>query len=142
MHNLIVNLCEKRNSPCTQEIPEVRIKRQVFEHYLKDIFKIISFYGIFRIEITSPNPNHKKYQVKTDDIDTEFSKVFVQYIKNIQHQNSQRANLIFTNDVFSIIYSYLSQLELQEPQGDSPIQTSPHTTVRQEINIKTFKYNT
>ena len=53
----------------------------------------------------------------------------------MQHQNSQRANSVFTNDVFSLIYSYLSILELEEPQSDSPIQKSRHTIVRQEKQI-------
>ena len=55
--------------------------------------------------------------------------------ESIQHQNSQRANSIYTNDVFSLIYSYLSIIELNEPQGDSPTQTSRHTIVRQEIHL-------
>ena len=76
--------------------------------------KITSHYGIYTIEIASPKPNHKKHRIQTDDIDIEFSKVFTDYIKNIQHQNSQRANSIFTNNVFSIIPSYLSILELKE----------------------------
>ena len=53
----------------------------------------------------------------------------------MQHQNSQRANSIFINDVFSLIYSYLSILELNEPQGDPPTQTSRHTIVSQEIDL-------
>ena len=76
----------------------------------------------------------QKYQIQTDDIDIEFSKVFALYIENKQHQKPQRANSIFTNDIFSNIYSYLSILELKEPQGVSPIQTARHTTARQEIN--------
>ena len=43
--------------------------------------------------------------------------------------------MIFTNDVFSLIYGYLSILELDEPQSDSPTQTSRHTIVRQEIHV-------
>ena len=53
----------------------------------------------------------------------------------MQHQNLQIANSKFTNDVFSLIYNYLSILELKKPQGDSSTQTSRHTTVRQEIYI-------
>ena len=90
---------------------------------------------MYTLEIKSPNAVHDKYLIQTDDVDIEFSKVFTQYIKNIQHQNSQRANPIFTNDVLSLIYSYVSILELKEPQSDSPTQTSRHTTVRQEIHI-------
>ena len=42
---------------------------------------------------------------------------------------------MFTNDVFALIYSYLSILELNELQGDSLTQTSRHTIVRQKIHI-------
>ena len=55
------------------------------------------------------------------------------YIKNIQHQNSPRANSIFTNDVFSLIYSYVSILENIRTESTSPVQTSRHTNVRNEI---------
>ena len=116
-----------------QEFPEVKIKRQIIDPYLKDICNITSYYGIFTIEITSPKPKQIKHQTQKDDIDKEFSKVFKDYVKNIQQQNSQRANSIFTNNVFSITYSYLSILELRETQGDSPTQTSRKTAVRQEI---------
>ena len=59
--------------------------------------------------------------------------MFTEYIKNIQHQNSQRANSIFTNDVFAIIYNYLSILEGTETESKSPVQASRHTNVRNEI---------
>ena len=66
-------------------------------------------------------------------VDLKFSKVFTEYIKNIQHQNSQRANSIFTNDVFAIIYNFLSIIEKKETESTSPVQTSRHTNVRNEI---------
>ena len=75
-------------------------------------------------------------------MDIEFSKVFTQCIKNIQHQNSKRANSIFTNDVFSLIYSYISILELETLQSDSPTQTSRQTVVREEIHIFSKFLNT
>ena len=108
--NLIANWI----SPCKQEFPEVQIKRQILDQYLKDIYNITSHYGVFTIKIASPKPNHKKHQIQTDQIDIEFSKVFTDYIKNIQHQNSQWANLLFTNNIFSIISSDLSILELKK----------------------------
>ena len=128
--NLIANLFEKGESPCTREFPDVKTKRPFLDHYLKGICSLISQYGIYK----SPNAFHDRYLIKTDDLDIEFSKAFTQHIKSIQHQNSQRANSIFTNDVFSIIYSYLFILELKEPQNDSPTQTSRHSIVRQEMN--------
>ena len=48
-YNLIVNLFEKGNSPCKQEFPEVRRKRQLLDQYLKDIWNITSHYGIYTI---------------------------------------------------------------------------------------------
>ena len=134
-YNLIVYLLEKGVSPCKQEFPEVQIKRQILDHNLKDIYNITSLYGMFTIEIASPKLNHKKHQIRTEDIDIEFSKFITDYIKIIQHQNSQRANSIFTNDVFAVNNSYLSILESKETQGDSPNQISRHTAVRREISI-------
>ena len=133
--NLIENLFEKGESPCTKEFPDVKFKRQLLDHYLKGICSLSSQYGIYTIEIRSPNAFQDRYLIQTDDVDIEFSKLFTQYTENIQHQNSQGANSIFTNDVFSPIYSYLSILQLNAPQGDSPTQTSRHTIVRQEIHI-------
>ena len=105
-HNLIVTLFEKENSPCKQEFPEIRKKRQILDHYLKCLCHITSYYGIFTIEILSPQSNQPTHQIQKDDKDIKFSKVFADYIKNIHqniHQNSQTANSIFTNDVFSLL---------------------------------------
>ena len=116
----------------------VKIKRQIIEHYLKDICNLTQQYGIYTIEFSTPNPNHRKYVIQTDDLELEFSKVFLEYIKSIQYHNSQRANSIFTNEVFAIIDSYISILEKTEFQSISPTETSKHTKVRQEITLFSF----
>ena len=85
-------------SPCKAEIPDVKNKRQIIEHYLKDICNLTQQYGIYTIEFSTPNTAHRKYVIQTDDIELEFSKVFIEYIKSIQYHNSQRANSIFTNE--------------------------------------------
>ena len=131
--NLIANSFEQGISPCKTEFPEVKIKRQIFDHYLKGICNLTQQYGIYTVELSTASKFHSKYIFQTDDIDIEFSKVFTEYIKNIQHQNSQRAKSIFSNDVFAIKYSYLSILEKTETQSTSPVQTSRHTNVRNEI---------
>ena len=131
--NLLVNLFEPGISPCKAEFPDIKIKREIIEHYLKDICNLTQQYGIYTIECSTPRTAHGKYVIQTDDIDLEFSKVFTEYIKSIQYQNSQRANSIFTNEVFAIIYSYISILEKTEAQSTSPTQTSKHTKVRNEI---------
>ena len=79
--NSIANLFEKGISPCTAEFPEIKIKRQIFDHYLKGICNITQQYGIYTIEIKSPSTFHGRYLLLTDDIDIEFSKVFTEYIK-------------------------------------------------------------
>ena len=90
--SLITNLFERGNSPFKTKFPEVKIKRQIMDHYLKEICNIQQQYGIYYIEISSPIKFHGKYLIQRDDIDKEFSKVFTEYIKNIRHQNTQRAN--------------------------------------------------
>ena len=109
--NLLINLFEPGISPCKTEFPDVKIKRQLIEHYLKDISKIRQQYGIYTIEISTPRIGYNKYVIQTDDLDLEFSNVFTEYIKSIQYHNSERANSIFTNEVFAIIYTYSSILE-------------------------------
>ena len=129
-------------SPCKLEFPDIKIKRQIIEHCLKDICSLTQQYGIYTIEISTPRTLHGKYIIQTDDIDLEFSKVFTEYIKSIQYQNSQRANSIFTNEVFAIIYSYLSILKRTEAQSTSPVQISIHTKVRNKITAFSTFLNT
>ena len=94
--NLLVNLIKPGISPCKAEFPEVKIKRQTMEDLTQQ-------YRIYTIEFSTPNTAHRKYVIQTDDIELEFSKVFIEFNKSIQNHNSQRANSIFTNEVFAII---------------------------------------
>ena len=132
-HNLIANIFEQGISPCKAEFPKIKTKRQIIDHYIKRICNLTQQYGIYTIELSTASKFHGKYVIQTDDVDLEFSKVFTEYIKNIQHQNSQRANSIFTKDVFAILYNYLSILERTETKSTSPVQTLRHTNVRNEI---------
>ena len=52
--NLLIILFEPGKSPCKTEFPDVKIKRQIIEHYLKDIWKITQQYAIYTIEISTP----------------------------------------------------------------------------------------
>ena len=131
--NLIPNVFEQGISPWKAEFPEVKIKRQIIDPYLKRKCNLTQPYGIYTIELSTESRYHSKHVVQADDVDIEFSKVFTEYIKNIQHQNSQRANSLFTNDVFSLIYSYVSILENIGTESTSPVQTSRHTNVRNEF---------
>ena len=78
---LFVDLFEKGDSPCTKEFPDVKIKRQLFDHYLKDICKIKSQYGTYTKEISTPNSFHGRYLIQTDDVDIEFY-VFCKFLQN------------------------------------------------------------
>ena len=127
-HNIIANLFEQGISPCKAEFPEVKSKRQII-----GMCNLTQQYGIHTIELSTASKFHGKHVIQTDDVDIEFSKVFAEYFKNIQHQNSQRANSIFTNNVVAKIYNYLSILEKTETESMSPVQTSIHTNVRNEI---------
>ena len=83
--NLLPNLFEPGISPCKAEFPDVKIKRQIIDHYLKDICNLTQQYGIYTI---------------------------------------------FTNEVFAIIYSYISILENEIPiPSVSPTETSKHIKV-------------
>ena len=82
-----------------------KIKRQIIDHYLKGICNIAQQYVIYTIDFSTPSKFHGKYLIQTNDVDIELSKMFTEYIKNLHHQNSQRANSIFINDSFSIKYS-------------------------------------
>ena len=133
--NLLVNLFEPGYSPCKAKFPDVKIKRQIQELYLKNICNLTQQYGIYTIEFSTPQTAHGKYVIQTDDVELEFSKVFIEYIKSIQYHNSQRANYIFTNEIFAIIYSYISILEKTEVQSISPTETSKNTKVRNKITV-------
>ena len=71
--NLIAILFEKGESPCTKKFPDVKIKRQLLDHYIKGICSLTSHFGIYTIEIISPNASHNRYLIQSDDVDIEFS---------------------------------------------------------------------
>ena len=59
--NLLLNLFEPGSSPCKAEFPDIRIKRQILDHYVRDIAKITQQYGIYTIGIRTIDD--KKYIV-------------------------------------------------------------------------------
>ena len=93
--------------------PEVKLRRQILDYQLPGKSNLISHYGFFTIENLPRNSNiQPSNRIQTVDIETDFSLVFSTEIsKNIQHKNSQLTNSIFRNDVFPIIYSYISFLD-------------------------------
>ena len=58
--NLLVNLFEPGISPCKAEFPDIKIKRQIIEDYLKDtsIRNLTQQYGIYTIEFSTPRTIH------------------------------------------------------------------------------------
>ena len=83
-NNLIANVFEQGISLCKAELPEIKTNRQIADHYLKGICNLTQQYGIHTIELSTASKFHGKYVIKTDEIDIEFSKVFTEYIRNIQ----------------------------------------------------------
>ena len=114
-------------------IPRYKIQKTNYRTLVEKICNLTQQYGIYTIAISTPRTSHNKHVIQTDDIYLFFSKVFTEYIKIIQYHNSQRALSIFTNEVFAIIFCYLSILERTEAQSTSPVQTSKHTKVRNKI---------
>ena len=53
--NLIANLFERVVSPCTAEFPEVKIKRQIVDLYLKGICNLTQQYENYTVEIQTPS---------------------------------------------------------------------------------------
>ena len=95
-------------------IPEIRIRRRILDHNIKETCIITSYYGKFAIEVLPSQSNQTAHHKQTDQIEYRTLNGFHRIHENIQNQNSQRANSIVTNDVFSIIYSYISILELKK----------------------------
>ena len=89
--NSIINLFEKRDSPSTKEFPDVKIKRQLIDYYLRGISSLTSQYGIYTEEFSSPNAFHDKYLIQTDDVDIEYSKFLQNTLKkyNIKTDKKQ-----------------------------------------------------
>ena len=52
-NNLIANVFKQGISLCKTEFPELKIKRQIFDHYLKGICKLTQQYGICIIELST-----------------------------------------------------------------------------------------
>ena len=135
-HNLIAYLFEKGNSPCKQDFPDDKNPKTTNRSLLPGISNITSQYGMLTIEILPPQSSTQPpHRMKTNGKEFDFKKVFKKYIKNKQHQNSQRPISIFPNDVFSSMFSYVFSIKTNDTFYVSP-QQAWHDVVRREI--KTF----
>ena len=74
-HNLIANIFEQGTNPCKAKFPEIKIKRQIVDHYIKGICKLTQQKGIYTIKLSTASKLHGKYVIQTDDVDIEFSKI-------------------------------------------------------------------
>ena len=59
-HNLIANKFEQGISPCKAEFPEIKIKKQIVDHYIKEICNLTQQYGIYTIELNTASKYHGK----------------------------------------------------------------------------------
>ena len=55
--------------PVHKRISDVKINRQFLDHYLKGICSLTSQYGIYTLEIISPNAFLDRYLIQTDNVD-------------------------------------------------------------------------
>ena len=67
-HNRIANIFEQGISPCKAEFPEIKIKRQIVDHYIKRICNLTQQYGIYTIELSTAKKFHGKNVIQTDDV--------------------------------------------------------------------------
>ena len=132
-YTLTVILFEKGKSSYKQEFSEVRIKRQMLDHYPKSICKITSNYGVlFTTETVSAKSKHTTHQTQTDDIETDFSKVLSDYTKK-NTTKFLKSKFNINKQCFSIIFNYLFILEMKETENGN--QTSRHSSVIEEVCI-------
>ena len=94
-HNLIANIFEQGISPCKAEFPEIKIKRQIVDHYIKRICYLTQQYGIYTIELSTTRNFHGKYVIQTDNVDIEFSKLFTEYNIKIHREQIQLSLTMF-----------------------------------------------
>ena len=58
--NLLGNLFKPGISPCKTEFLDVKIKRKIIKHYLKDICNLTQQSGIYTIDLSTPRTAHKQ----------------------------------------------------------------------------------
>ena len=96
------------------------------------------------IEILPPNPNNQipRHWIQTDDMEQYFSKSFTENFIATQRQKSQKANSIFTNDIFTIIHIYISTFDTKEPFYESPLQRTRYSKVKEKfISLHDLRLN-
>ena len=99
-----MQICSKKEIAQTrskQEFPEVRIKRQVLDHYSTGISNITCHYNLLSIENLPPqSSNQPPHRIKIDDVDLDFSKVFTENIKKIQNTKIHKEQIQFSQTMF------------------------------------------
>ena len=68
-HNLMANIFEQGISPCKAEFPEIKIKRQIVDHYIKRKCNLTHQYRVYTIELSTTRNFQGKYVIQTDDVD-------------------------------------------------------------------------
>ena len=59
-NNVIANLFERGTSPCKTKFSEIKLKKQIVDHYLKGMCNLTEQYGNYTIELSTPNKFHGK----------------------------------------------------------------------------------
>ena len=101
------NIFEQGISPCKAEFPEIKTKRQIVDHYIKEICNLTQQYGFYTIELSTTSKFHGKYVIQTDDVD--FQKYSQNTLKtyNIKiHREQIQCSLTMFLQQYIIIYLY------------------------------------
>ena len=69
---------EQGISPCKAEFSEVKIKRQIINHFFKGICNLAPPYGIYTIEFTTECKYHSKLVIQTGDVDIDTTPKFTE----------------------------------------------------------------
>ena len=64
-HNLIANIFKQGISPCKAGFPEIKIKRQTVDRYIKGICNLTQQNGIYTIELSTTRNFHGKYVIQS-----------------------------------------------------------------------------
>ena len=114
--NLLVNLFEPGIIPCKAEFPDVKIKRQIIEHYLKDICNLTQQYGIYTIELRH-NLHHNHYEIDLLGTSTFKPIPYSQWIKNNTQQKRIKHHS-YKKDFFPLIEkeNLTDKINLSGPQ--------------------------
>ena len=113
----------------SNSIPDIKIKRQLLDHYIKGICNLISCFGTYTKEIRSPNAFHNGYLIQTDNGICNLITCLGIYTKEIRSPNAfHNGYIIQTDDVdidlSKVFTQYIKNIQHQNSQRANSIFTN------------------